>query len=79
MNLWQDVRFGARLLAKDYWFTLAATTVLALGLGASAAVFTFVNAALMRGLPFRYTRVSRSTCDLRTADAAPLYKFLALC
>ena len=52
MSLWQDVRFGARLLVKDRWFTLAAATALALGIGANAAVFTFVNAVLLRGLPF---------------------------
>src|SRR5262245_29630605 len=50
--IWQDVRFAARLLVKDRWFTLAAATALALGIGANAAVFTFVNAALIRGLPF---------------------------
>ena len=48
---WQDVRFGARLLVKDRWFTLAAATALALGIGANAAVFSFVN-MLLRGLPF---------------------------
>jgi predicted permease len=52
MDLWQDVRFAARLLIKDRWFTLAAATALALGIGANAAVFTFVNAVLVRGLPF---------------------------
>ena len=54
-DLWQDVRFATRLLIKDRWFTLAATTALALGIGANAAVFTFVNAVLVRGLPFHET------------------------
>src|SRR4029078_2246148 len=52
MMLWQDVRFAARLLVKDRWFTLAATMALALGIGANPAVFTFVTAVLLRGLPF---------------------------
>ncbi len=52
MNLWQDVQFGARLLVKDRWFTVAAVAALALGIGANAAVFTFVHAVLVRGLPF---------------------------
>src|SRR5688572_2096436 len=48
----QDVRFAVRRLFKDRWFTLAAIVALALGIGANSAVFTFVNAVLLRGLPF---------------------------
>jgi predicted permease len=52
MGLWQDLQFATRLLVKDKWFTLVAATALALGIGVNATVFTFVNAVLIRGLPF---------------------------
>jgi predicted permease len=52
MGLWQDLQFAIRLLVKDRWFTLVATVALALGIGVNATVFTFVNAVLIRGLPF---------------------------
>src|SRR5437016_4976281 len=48
----QDLRFAFRRLLKDRWFTLAAIVALALGIGANSAVFTLVNAVLLRGLPF---------------------------
>jgi predicted permease len=52
MGLWQDLQFAIRLLFKDKWFTFVAVVALALGIGVNATVFTFVNAVLIRGLPF---------------------------
>jgi hypothetical protein len=51
-DIWQDVRFAVRVLVKRRWYTLAAVTALALGIGANTAVFTLVNAVLLQGLPF---------------------------
>jgi putative ABC transport system permease protein len=51
-NLLHDLRFAARRLVKDRWITLAAVTALSLGIGATSAMFTIVNAVLLRGLPF---------------------------
>jgi len=45
---WQDVRFGARMLAKRSISSAAVVLALALGIGMNSAVFTFVNALLLR-------------------------------
>jgi putative ABC transport system permease protein len=76
-ELVRDLRFGARMLAKHRWMTLAAVVTLAIGLAANNTVFTIVNAILLRDLPFdkpdRIVAIGARLGNVRTLNAGVSY------
>ena len=65
-TVWQDLRYAFRALAKNPGFTAVAVLTLALGIGASTAVFSAVNPILFASLPYPHANRILSIWEIRS-------------
>src|SRR5712671_6990034 len=71
----QDLRHGVRMLRKNPGFTFIAAITLTLGIGATAAIFSVVDAVLLRPLPYRDANRLVSLYEDRTSTGFPRKEF----
>jgi putative ABC transport system permease protein len=67
-TLWQDVRYAARILAKNPGFAAVVIFSLALGIGANTAVFSAMNAVLLRALPYEHPETLATVWTTQKTD-----------